>query len=173
VVVTQLLNKEKTENSFERVAYVCASPNGRSWPAGRAVSNMAPEIQPTIEVVAGAGYWVALSFLDVYAEGPGGGNVTAIDAATGKQVQLGVVAPLRTVINARGQAAFVARIEAPIENLGEAPKVVGEKLVAVEPSGKRKVLESGLNVNIPPASLKLLGSTVYWQDGGVEHTATL
>jgi hypothetical protein len=115
---------------------------------------MAPEIQPTIEVVAGAGYWVALSFLDVYAEGPGGGNVTAIDAATGKQVQLGVFAPPRLV-------------------LGEAPRVVGEKLVAVEPSGKRKVLESGLNVNVPPASLKLLGSIVYWQDRGVEHTATL
>src|SRR5882724_11965116 len=50
VVVTQLLNKVQTEGRVERVAYVCASSNGRAWPAGSEVSTET-ENPPKITVV--------------------------------------------------------------------------------------------------------------------------
>jgi hypothetical protein len=181
VVVTQLLNKEQTEGHAERVAYVCASPNGRAWRAGSEISTET-ENPPRIKVVAGAGNWVALRYEGVVGESFGASE-SAIDSATGKSFQYwkdgggmgeNFGSLLEAVaLNARGQVALVTGVEGKATSEGEPGPTITRKVISVEPNGKRKVLDSAPTASIPTASLKLVGSNVHWTDGSVERSAAL
>jgi hypothetical protein len=47
------------------------------------------------------------------------------------------------------------------------------RIVGIEPSGARRVLDSAPEAQIPPASLKLHGHVVQWVDAGSTRSATL
>jgi hypothetical protein len=180
-VVTQLVNKSQTEGRVERVAYVCASPNGRAWPAGSEVSTE-DENPPKIVVVTGAGNWVALRYEGVIGNGFSESE-SAIDSANGKSFRYWVGgggegtyfgSALEAVkLNARGQLALITGVEGKPLLEGEPGPTVTRKVVGVESNGKRTVLDTAATASIPTSSLKLVGSSIRWSDGGVERSATL
>jgi hypothetical protein len=46
-------------------------------------------------------------------------------------------------------------------------------IYGVEPTGERRLLDSGTSAQIPTGSLSLSGRTVQWQNAGSVRTATL
>lgn len=181
VVVTQLLDKVQTEGRVERVAYVCASPNGRAWRAGSEISTET-ENPPKIMVVTSAGNWVALRYEGVIGNGFSESE-SAIDSMDGKSFRYWKAgggegsyfgSPLEAVaLNARGQLALITGVEGkPHEEGGPGPTVT-RKVIGVETNGKQTVLDTAPTASIPTSSLKLVGSTVRWSDNGLEHSATL
>jgi hypothetical protein len=181
VVVTQLLNKEQTESRVERVAYVCASPNGRAWRAGAEIS-METENPPKITVVTGAGGWVALRYEGVIGNGFSESE-SAVNSATGKSFRYwkagggegSYFGPSleAVVLNAHGQLALITGVEGKPQDEGEPGPTVTRRVVGVEANGKRRVLAAAPTASIPTSSLKLVGSTVRWSVDGVAHSATL
>jgi hypothetical protein len=176
-VVTQLINRESERSGIERVAYVCASPRGRAWPAG---SVSAPIEPPGIAVVAGAGEWVVLRFESETGEAFGESE-SAANALTGKHFQFWSIgggmgsfdgSPLEVVqLDAQGRLALILGVEGTPTNEGEQGPIVKRKVVGVEANGKRKLLDTAPTASIPTSSLKLVGGVVHWTDAGVERTA--
>jgi hypothetical protein len=180
-VVTQLLNKVQTEGRVERVAYVCASPSGRAWPAGSEVSTE-PENPPKITVVTGAGSWVALRYEGVIGNGFGQSE-SAINSANGRSFRYWLggggegsyfgSSLEAVVLNARGQLALITGVEGKPQVEGEPGPTVTRKVIGVESNGKRTVLDTAPTASIPTSSLKLVGSTARWSDGGLERSTTV
>ena len=180
IVVTQLLDKIQTEGRVERVAYVCASPNGRAWRAG---SEMSIEIEnpPTIAVVTGAGNWVALRYEGAIGNGFSESE-SAVNSANGKSFRYWKAgggegsyfgSSLEAVVlNAHGQLVLITGVEGKSQIEGEPGPTVTRKVVGVEANGKRTVLDTAPTASIPTSSLRLIGSTVHWSDNGTEHSAT-
>jgi hypothetical protein len=181
VVVTQLLDKVQTEGRVERVAYVCASPNGRAWRAGAEISTET-ENPPKIAVVTSAGSWVALRYEGVIGNGFSESE-SAINSANGKSFRYWKAgggegsyfgSSLEAVVlNAHGRLALITGVEGKPQNEGEPGPTVTRNVIGVEANGKRTVLDKAPTANIPTSSLQLVGSTVRWSDGGVEHSATV
>jgi len=176
-VVTQLVNRESERSGLERVAYVCASPHARAWPAG---SVSAPTESPAIAVVSGAGKWVVLRFGYVIGEASGESE-SAVNAVTGKRFQFWSSSGgmgsfdgslLEAVqLDAQGRLALILGVAGTPKNEGELAPTVTRKVVGVEANGKRKVLDTAPTASIPTSSLKLVAGVVHWTDAGVERTA--
>lgn len=181
VVVTQLLDKVQTEGRVERVAYVCASPNGHAWRAGSEISTET-ENPPKIVVVTSTGSWVALRYEGVIGNGFSESE-SAIDSVNGKSFRYWRAgggegsyfgSQLEAVIlNAHGQLALITGVEGKPHEEGEPGPTVTRKVIGVEANGKRTVLDTAPTASIPTSSLKLVGGTVGWSDSGVEHSAML
>jgi hypothetical protein len=184
-VIVQSVNEEQIDGQRARIAYVCASPSGRAWRAGEAVSSD-PGNPYRVRVVAGAGEWVALRFESVIGEGESV-EERAINAATGRSVHYwsagggmgtgsgGTIE--RVLLDSRGRLAFVLGLDAPIKSgsgtEGEGEQLLTREIVGVGTTGKRKVLDSAPHAQIPAQSLMLVGGTVRWTDAGVARSAKL
>jgi hypothetical protein len=158
------------------VVYACVPPNGRVRVAGVA-SDALGESQYSIIVLAVAGSWVALEFTNMVDPIADEHIAKAFNAASGRSYRFSeggeVLEPMeddpyaegneRVLLNSFGQLALVV----------DGGAVNTRKIVGVEPSGERRVLDSGPPAQIPPASLTLKGHTVQWVDAGSTRTATL
>jgi hypothetical protein len=154
---------------------VCVPPNGRVRLAGSAYDATIQGLY-SIKVIALAGTWVALEFTSVIDFHGSEISDEVFDAKSGRSYRFfeeavpegpgfeGIPATAvlgSFVLNRFGQLAL-AQIEE-----GKC------RIVGIEPSGKRRVLDSGPASQLPPASLQLKGHTVQWVDAGITHSATL
>lgn len=154
---------------------VCVPPNGRVRLAGSAYDATIQGLY-SIKVIALAGTWVALEFTSVIDFHGSEISDEVFDAKSGRSYRffeaavpegpgfedIPATAVLGSfVLNRFGQLALA------LTNEGKA------QIVGIEPSGRRRVLDSGPASQLPPASLQLKGHTVQWVDAGITHSATL
>lgn len=158
------------------VVYVCVPPNGRVRAAGSA-SDALRESGYSIAVLAVAGRWVALEFTSTVDPIADEHIAKVVNAADGKSYRFSeggeVLEPMeynpyaesdvRVLLNSSGQLALI------VDGGGANTR----KVVGVEPSGQRHVLDTGPPAQIPAASLTLQGHNVTWVDDGSTRTATL
>lgn len=158
------------------VVYACVPPNGRVRRAGIA-SDALHEWNYSVAVLAVAGSWVALEFTSMVDPISDEHVSKVFDAARGKSYRFSeggqLLEPMeedpyaegdeRVLLNSFGQLALVVD--------GGVPSA--RKIVGIESSGRRRVLDSGPPAQIPSASLTLTGHTVQWVDAGSIRTAIL
>jgi hypothetical protein len=130
----------------------------------------------------GAGNWVALRYEGVIGNGFSDSE-RAINAANGKSFRYWSAgggegsyfgSSLEAVkLNARGQLALITGVEGKPQLEGEPGPTVTRKVIGVESTGMRRVLDTAPTASIPTSSLKLVGSTASWSDGGDERSAAL
>jgi hypothetical protein len=165
------------------VVYACAPPRGRVRLAGAAYDAIA-DGEPrdgtgfaySVDVVADAGSWVAMSFtstVDFH------GRVLVekvIDARSGRSYRFFETGlpegpgfeegPIggqleRVQLNRVGELAFALITDGRTE------------IVAVSAGGVQQTLDSAPSAQIPTASLVLAGNTIRWVDGGATRSASL
>jgi hypothetical protein len=158
------------------VVYVCVRPHGRVRRAGSAYDSTVDSLY-AIKVLAVAGTWLELEFHSQIDPQISEEIEEVFDAKTGRSYRFfqtaipegpalegtgeDVAVPARSLLNRFGQLAL-ALVD------GKSTSIVG-----IEPSGARRVLDSGPESQIPPSSLTLQGHTVQWLDGGTMRSATL
>jgi hypothetical protein len=163
------------------VAYACLVPNGRVRKVA-VVNSVEDEVNLPIALTQVSGNWIALrtsSGLGLVA----GFVDRAVNVATGRSFGLwsttigpGVAGepPQKLVssvkLNSFGQVALAISEE---DQPPVSPKLANTLIYGVEPTGERRLLDSGTNEQIPTGSLSLSGHTVQWQNAGVARTATL
>jgi hypothetical protein len=163
------------------VAYACLVPNGRVRKVA-AVSSEEDEVNLPITLTQVSGNWIALrmsSGLGLVA----GFVDRAVNVATGRSFGLwsttigpGVAGepPQKLVasvkLNSFGQVALAISEE---DQPPVSPKLANTLIYGVEPTGERRLLDSGTSAQIPTGSLSLSGHKVQWQNAGVVRTATL
>lgn len=162
-------------NETRGFAYACAPPNGRVRLAGSAYDATVQRLY-SIKVIASAGTWVALDFTSVVDFHGSEEADEVFDARSGRSYRFleaalpegpgfeDIPAPAAVgsvVLNRFGQLALALLEEGKCRILG------------IEPSGARRVLDSGAVAQIAPSSLKLAGHTVQWVDAGSARSATL
>jgi hypothetical protein len=167
-------------NEEEGVGYACRVPNGRV----RKVATVTSEEDDgnlSITLTQVSGNWIALRTFSGF--GVAAQYVdTAVNVATGRSVRLwstvvgpGVAGepPQRLVssvkLNSFGQVALAISEDEPAASA----KLANTLIYGVEPTGERRLLDSGTSSQIPTASLSLSGRTVQWQNAGSVRTATL
>jgi hypothetical protein len=154
---------------------VCVPPNGRVRLAGSAYDATIQGLY-SIKVIELAGTWVALEFTSVIDFHGSEISDEVFDAKSGRSYRffeaavpegpgfedIPATAVLGSfVLNRFGQLALA------LTNEGKT------QIVGIEPSGRRRVLDSGPASQLPPASLQLKGHTVQWVDAGITHSATI
>jgi hypothetical protein len=154
---------------------VCVPPNGRVRLAGSAYDATIQRLY-SIKVIAVAGTWVALDLtsvvdfhgseeMDEVFDAKSGSSYGFFDAAIPEGQGFEGIAPTAVlgsvVLNRFGQLASALIEEGKC------------RIVGIEPTGKRRVLDSAPEAQIPPSSLKLQGHTVQWVDAGSTRSATL
>jgi hypothetical protein len=162
-------------NASKGFVDVCVPPNGRVRLAGSAYDATIQGLY-SIKVIALAGTWVALDFTSVIDfhgsevtdevfDAKSGRSFSFFDAAIPEGQGFEGIPPTAVLgsfaLNRFGQLAL-AQIEE-----GKC------RIVGIEPSGRRRVLDSASEAQIPPSSLKLHGHTVQWVDAGITHSATI
>lgn len=165
---------EQGDERFGRV-YACVPPRGRVRLVGTAHDETGASLY-SVSVIATVGMWMALDFHNQVDPQISEDVDKAFDAGNGRSYRFfeeGIpegpalegtgagVELARTVLNRYGQLGLA---------LVDAHRC---RIVGVEPSGRRRLLDSGPPTQIPPGSLTLHGHTVGWTDAGVERSATL
>jgi hypothetical protein len=168
-------------NEEEGVAYACIPPNGRVRKLAT-VSSAEADGNLSITLTQISGNWIALRTFSGF--GVAAQYVDrAINVATGRSFGLwstvvgpGVAGepPQKLVasvkLNSFGQVALaISEKDEPAVST----KLANTLIYAVEPTGERRLLDSGTSAQIPTGSLSLSGHTVQWQNAGSARTATL
>ena len=167
-------------NEEEGVAYECLVPNGRVRKVATVISQE-DDGNLSITLTQVSGNWIALRTVSGF--GVAAQIVDrAINVATGRSFGLwstvvgpGVVGepPQKLVssvkLNNFGQVALAISEEEPA--VSTKPPIT--LIYGVEPTGERRLLDSGTGAQIPTGSLSLSGHTVRWQNAGSVRTATL
>jgi hypothetical protein len=168
-------------NEEEGVAYACLAPNGRVRKVA-AVSSQEDDGNLSIALTQVSGNWIALRTFSGF--GVAAQYVDrAINVATGRSFGIwstvvgpGVAGepPQKLVssvkLNGSGQVALAISEE---DEPAVSTKLANTLIYGVEPTGERRLLDSGTSAQIPPGSLSLSGHTVQWQNAGSVRTATL
>jgi hypothetical protein len=164
-------------NRSKATAYVCVPPRGRVW-SGGAASSTTDDGDFSIQVVGTAGKWVAIRFAS--SVGAAGDEADkAINASSGKSYrfwqeseglggEIGEVGHVveRIELDGSGQVALAVAEQ-------HEGKTVAMQILAVDPNGSRRVLDSAPAAQLQASSLQLNGSSVQWVDAGTRRSATL
>ncbi len=168
---TRKLKVTERGNENKGTAYACALPNGPVRVAAQA-SSLTGNSEYSIRVAAVAGSWVALSLFN--GDGIGGEETgKAFDVANGHSYRYWRYESSPTAKPEEVRALDAVRLSATgqiaiAEHEGDTEQIVG-----FEPSGARRVLDTGPRAQIPPKSLVLQGRMVRWVDSGATRTASL
>ena len=168
---TRKLKVTERGNENKGTAYACLLPNGPVRVAAQAFS-LNGNSEYSIRVAAVAGSWVALGLFN--AEGIAGEEAgKAFNVANGHSYRYWRYANNPTAKPEEVRGLDAVRLSATgqiaiAEHEGDTEQIVG-----FEPSGARRVLDTGPLAQIPAKSLVLRGRTVRWVDGGATRTASL
>jgi hypothetical protein len=154
---------------------VCVPPNGRVRLAGSAYDATIQGLY-SIKVIALAGTWVALEFTSVIDFHGSEIFDEVFDAKSGRSYRFFEEA-VPEGPGFEGIPATAVLGSFALNRFGQLALAQSEegkcRIVGIEPSGRRRVLDSGPASQLPPASLQLKGHTVQWVDAGITHSATI
>ncbi|HEY7932638.1 MAG TPA: hypothetical protein VID48_02330 [Solirubrobacteraceae bacterium] len=154
---------------------VCVPPNGRVRLAGSAYDATVQRLY-SIKVIALAGTWVALDFTSVVDFHGSEETDEVFDAKSGRSYRF-FEAALPEGPGFEGIPASAVLGRFVLNRFGQLVLALIQdgrcRIVGIQPSGARRVLDSGPEALIPSASLKLQGHTVQWVHAGSTRSTTL